>query len=1025
MQQSRSEKRIVLSTSTLVLLVAAVVQGGVLSAGYPTALPSGVSVSPGHVALPPTAITVDYVDIGDAASEAAHNMVGWGPMEPFTSGGGWGAEATCRVIWEPGGSASASIDVDFGSVLGTKFLALRWLDGISNGDSVEFTISGVAGTFSVVDGDPAPESWVDLGVWNVGAITGVHTITLTATDPAWGSFNTYGQCALSEVATFVANCWPLVPEADPAVPDLVDEPPTAVQVDMVDIGKPASEAGHGLTGWGPIVGQSVPGSGVWGYEDDCRVIWEPGGGDTERSATINLNFGEAPGHKYIVMRWLDGMANMGGAANDSFTMTVQGIGQTFSLTNGTASQPEKWYFVCAWDVGEITGVRTVTLTATGAPWSAFNTYGQVAFSQIATLADPCDTNCGPNSLPVDVVATPALEVLPRDAVRIDFVDIGDPASEAGHNMALAGPGAWGPIEPQTSGGNYGGEDDCRAIWEAGTQDLSATIDMDFGQGWGTKYLALRWLDGISNQGQTANDSFDISVSGFAASLVNGTASHPETWYDVCVWNVGPLTGVHTVTLTATGTAWTHQGTYGQVAFSSISTYEEFCEDGAPLGTGPDCDCIEVQPYLSGLPASTVMLDYVDIGNPLSEADHNLRGWGGIEPASSGGNYGGEDDCRVIWQKGALNEVTLDGKCASVDLDFGAGLETKGLTLRWLDGIANSGTTMGVHDSFRLTVSGVDTVYTVHDRTAGHGESWYDVSVFDMGTLKGVHTVTLCATGSEWSGFNGYGQVAFSEMATFVACDPDSGPWPVRMKTIIRLPGVDATVPINRCMKLTAANADGCAEPVHVDTLFTGNPATGTVSFNVEDGDWTFVNAKDEQHAVSATTDLQILGDEYYADITLELAGGDTDNDDNVDIDDVAWLIATFGQPANGGTHPWDGTRCADFSNNGWVGTEDFTYLSENWLAVGGFSCPFSANAGSASFDPVRPELLQRETVRITARAEDLPPMVAARADLNGDRVVDFRDVRQFEELHGLGHELSTKIKRSAVSSTPTAAPVRR
>ena len=37
-------------------------------------------------------------------------------------------------------------------------------------------------------------------------------------------------------------------------------------------------------------------------------------------------------------------------------------------------------------------------------------------------------------------------------VTLDLVDVGDPVSEAGHNLV-----SWGPIEPMTSGGHYGGE----------------------------------------------------------------------------------------------------------------------------------------------------------------------------------------------------------------------------------------------------------------------------------------------------------------------------------------------------------------------------------------------------------------------------------------------------------------------------------------------------------------------------------------------------------------------------------------
>ena len=968
-------------------------------------------MSPALQALPSGAVAVDYVDIGDVPTEVGHNLAGWGPVEPATTGGAWGGEDHCRVIWEAGSpdvyalvGRTATIDMDFGSTLGTKFLALRWLDGIGYDDGFDFTVSGVAGTFSVTDGAPGhSETWRDLGVWNVGPITGWHTVTLSATGTAWGSFGTYGQCAFSEMATFVANCWPEPPAEVTADPALVAEPTGAIQIDFVDIGKPSSEAGHTMSSWGPV----VPPPGAFGGEDDCRVIWDTGS-DTDW-ATIDMDFGEAPGSKYVALRWLDGIGY-----DDGFDMTIAGVAGTFSLTDGTTGHGENWYFLCVWDVGPVVGVRTITLTATGAKWSMWDTYGQVAFSQIATLSDVCD-GCGPADVPTDVVADPALELLPDCAVRVDFVDIGDPppGSEAGHNLQ-----GWGPVVPPP--GAYGGEDDCKVIWEAGSPDVvalvgrTATIDMDFGTGTGQKYLAMRWLDGISYA-----DSFQFTVAGATFTLTDNTSGHPETWYDLCVWDVGAITGVHTITLTATGAAWSQHGTYGQVAFSTMSTYEEFCEAAAPAGIG--AGYVEFDPVLSALPANAITIDYVDIGDapPGSEAGHNLQGWGAVVPLP--GAWGGEDDCRVIWEKASPDAPALVGKCATIDLDFGAAVGTKYLAMRWLDGIANDGVVQGAHDSFRFTVSGSDTVYTVHDLTVAHGEDWYDLCVWDVGMIKGVHTVTLCALGKKWAGFNTYGQVGFSEMATKMAC-PSRGTSgrdgdttnAVKVNATVRLLGVQG--PVTRCVKFTVGDAfGGCAAPNHVDVLFAGNPATGTVTFEVDDDVWTRINAKDEQHAVSATSTLSLAGSAYYADVALDLRGGDTDNNDVVEIDDVTWLIATFGEAADGGTHPWDSVRCADFSDNGFVGTEDFTFLAESWLAFEDFQCGGGGENGRGGSGAGEPLL---QGARASAPVADLPVWAANRADLNGDRVVDVEDVKRFEQLHGLGNELSSKMEMTA-SQQPT------
>jgi len=42
----------------------------------------------------PAATRLDFVNIGSPASEAGHNLQGWGLVEPTTSGGNWGAIAT-------------------------------------------------------------------------------------------------------------------------------------------------------------------------------------------------------------------------------------------------------------------------------------------------------------------------------------------------------------------------------------------------------------------------------------------------------------------------------------------------------------------------------------------------------------------------------------------------------------------------------------------------------------------------------------------------------------------------------------------------------------------------------------------------------------------------------------------------------------------------------------------------------------------------------------------------------------------
>ncbi len=148
-------------------------------------------------------------------------------------------------------------------------------------------------------------------------------------------------------------------------------------------------------------------------------------------------------------------------------------------------------------------------------------------------------------------------------------------------------------------------------------------------------------------------------------------------------------------------------------------------------------------------------DYVDIGNPASEAGHALTGWGPIEPDTHDGNWGGiggespPGKCRTIWSPVEDDPVE---NWASLELDFGiSDTETKFLTFRHLDG--------GSDDSFELSIDGA----VVLSITAPPGtETWYWASI-DVTGYTGIHTVRFEATAPQGSYFNPYGQVAIDKI----------------------------------------------------------------------------------------------------------------------------------------------------------------------------------------------------------------------------------------------------------------------
>jgi len=151
------------------------------------------------------------------------------------------------------------------------------------------------------------------------------------------------------------------------------------------------------------------------------------------------------------------------------------------------------------------------------------------------------------SMLVALLAPTVASAQEGDVTPIDFVNIGDPASETGHNLY-----GWGPIEPKTNDGTWGsvGEEDgtCRAISFFDGKNISdwARFTMDFGDSPGTKYLLLRHMDGY------ANDSFYVYIDELGKPK-HGTEVfyYPDQW-ELEAWLTAEipldLTGVHTIYL---------------------------------------------------------------------------------------------------------------------------------------------------------------------------------------------------------------------------------------------------------------------------------------------------------------------------------------------------------------------------------------------------------------------------------------------------------------------------------------------
>jgi len=242
---------------------------------------------------------------------------------------------------------------------------------------------------------------------------------------------------------------------------------------------------------------------------------------------------------------------------------------------------------------------------------------------------------------------------------------------------------------------------------------------------------------------------------------------------------------------------------------------------------------------------------------------------------------------------------------------------------------------------------------------------------------GTHTVTCTAT-------DACGNVS---TCTFEVEVTDT----VLVDVVVELTGSD---PTTRCITF---DVDDCSATTDHELPFTGSaPATATATIEVPCGAWGTICAKDRQHTLwSDASPLVDSGAKYTATLTLVLDGGDTDDDGDVDINDVTLFLAQFGDPAADGGCPWDGvTRDADFLNDGFVGSEDYSSLTDNWLSVSASCCTIPLVSD--------PRSRLQTSVRVATALQDA-------ADLNRDGLVDVYDVELLEREAGLSGALSARM----------------
>ena len=220
------------------------------------------------------------------------------------------------------------------------------------------------------------------------------------------------------------------------------------------------------------------------------------------------------------------------------------------------------------------------------------------------------------------------------------------------------------------------------------------------------------------------------------------------------------------------------------------------------------------------------------------------------------------------------------------------------------------------------------------------------------------------------------------------------------EVVIEVELVGVSAPTSRCIHFVG---DDCTDTADATLSFTDHdsnaltPVRAIATIQIPCGTNTSLCVKDEQHTLWSSTTLTPVGTQYVADSLVSLEGGDTDNDGDVDINDVTWFIFQYGSITVSGGCPYDGTtRDADFNDGGAIGSEDYTFLTANFLSTSGCACtqPLPGDGQRGRFVKSLPVRSARE----------------AALDFDGNGRIDHKDVRRFETRNGLPHTLSERLR---------------
>lgn len=203
--------------------------------------------------------------------------------------------------------------------------------------------------------------------------------------------------------------------------------------------------------------------------------------------------------------------------------------------------------------------------------------------------------------------------------------------------------------------------------------------------------------------------------------------------------------------------------------------------------------------------------------------------------------------------------------------------------------------------------------------------------------------------------------------------------------------------VTRMIKFYLGGSGGVVAPQPItkpvnfvwDGVATHN-AIGTVVLTdlPNNGLWTKISAKDEQHTLRRTITLSgDVNNQFQASFTgpKMLIGGDVTNDNLIDIRDWGICYTQYGSSLPLDTQ-WP-TRNANITCDGSVDTSDFTYVQIHFLAIGDAQV-----GGTVEVTSVEKPMT---SISVSALNEIAGNAEAGKADQNGDGIVDAKDVLLF------------------------------